>query len=242
MFGLYHSYLETIMDDAWYKSLRAKPYVFSRFSDGEQKAVNAIYELQSLTINERIYDASIEVFRKIPKHKDRIIAQKDGISNVIDELEELIRTGLNEDLLFKVSTQRDKWYVAWIFHRQEINDMFANAEKSGILSAAERHAHPDFLTNIGEQFANKSFGKKQKLVLSQCWNCKHYKNDKCAAFPTGIPKEILANRFLHQKEHPGDHGVRYDPIDNESIHFTETKPGAKKQVEKQEEKEGAPDR
>ena len=214
----YQSYLEKILDDDWYKKVRAEPLVFSRFTKEEQTAMNAIYELQSLTVAGRISDTSIDVFHKIQAPRKRIVSQKEGISNLINELEDLIRTGLSEEVLFAAATQRDKGYIAWIFHRQEISEMFSEAERHGILSSAVRHAHPDFLVNIGEQFANKSFVKQQKHVLSQCWNCRHYDDGKCAGFPTRIPEEIVSNRFLHTEEYSGDRGIRYDPIDAD-LHF-----------------------
>jgi hypothetical protein len=224
----YQSYLKEILDDDWYKRARADPNVFLRFAKDEQTAINAIYELLSLTVAGRIYDASIEVFHKIAAPRKRIISQRDGVSNLIDELENYIRTGLREEVLLSVATRRDKWYIAWIFHRREIEEIFSEAERQGILSSAERHAHPDFLVNIGEQFAQTSFNKKQKRVLSQCWNCKHYDNGTCAAFPGGIPEDMLSNHFLHTKEYSGDRGIRYDPIDTTSINFREKEATEKK--------------
>lgn len=35
----------------------------------------------------------------------------------------------------------------------------------------------------------------------------------CAAFPDGIPPEIITRRLLHHKPHPGDHGVRFEAAD-----------------------------
>ncbi|MGA7076757.1 MAG: hypothetical protein WBZ42_09495 [Halobacteriota archaeon] len=224
----YQSYLEKILDDDWYKKVRAEPHVFSSFTKDEQTAMNAIYELLSLTVAGRISDTSIEVFHKILAPRDRIISQKEGVSNLIDELENLIRSGLSEEVLVAVATRRDKWYIAWIFHQREIEEIFSEAERQGILSSAGRRAHPDFLVNIGEQFAHKSFIKNQKRVLSQCWNCKHYDNGTCAAFPGGITEEILSNRFLHTKEYSGDRGIRYDPIDTTSVNFAEKKAAEKR--------------
>jgi hypothetical protein len=33
----------------------------------------------------------------------------------------------------------------------------------------------------------------------------------CAAFPAGIPDEILRQGFDHRNEYPGDNGVRFTP-------------------------------
>ena len=42
---------------------------------------------------------------------------------------------------------------------------------------------------------------------SQCVWCKHARQGKCAAFPDGVPDEILPTHHDHRKEYPGDHGV-----------------------------------
>lgn len=52
--------------------------------------------------------------------------------------------------------------------------------------------------------------------------CKHYRGvvqpdeteqserDVCAAFPGGIPGEILLGENLHVTPYPGDHGIQYE--------------------------------
>lgn len=47
-----------------------------------------------------------------------------------------------------------------------------------------------------------------------CYICKHYsKDNKCSAFPKGIPAKILLNEADHRKPYPGDNGTRYEPLD-----------------------------
>jgi hypothetical protein len=63
------------------------------------------------------------------------------------------------------------------------------------------------------------------VTLSQCSGCKHSMKagrratgelyGRCAAFPDGIPEEILWNEVRHTKPYPGDHGIRYEPIEEE---------------------------
>lgn len=56
---------------------------------------------------------------------------------------------------------------------------------------------------------------------SQCSTCTHLRSPFsradgdysggpfCAAFPDGIPSEVLTNRVDHRQPIPGDHGVRW---------------------------------
>ena len=48
-----------------------------------------------------------------------------------------------------------------------------------------------------------------------CHMCRHLSpagGMRCAAFPDGIPWEIQAGEWDHRRPHPGDHGIRYDPL------------------------------
>ncbi len=54
----------------------------------------------------------------------------------------------------------------------------------------------------------------------QCHLCVHFhleratrEHQTCAAFATQIPAEILENRHDHHRPYPGDHGIRFEPID-----------------------------
>jgi hypothetical protein len=64
----------------------------------------------------------------------------------------------------------------------------------------------------------------------RCGTCKHFGGLKtvpsqidpgfedvailvCDAFPDGIPDDIADGRFDHIFPHPGDHGIRFEPID-----------------------------
>ena len=52
-----------------------------------------------------------------------------------------------------------------------------------------------------------------KMTSDQCVLCKHYRmTGTCAAFPRGIPDEILTGAFDHTQPYPGDHGVRFEPL------------------------------
>ena len=48
----------------------------------------------------------------------------------------------------------------------------------------------------------------------QCIQCVHYRLDlKCDAFPDGIPEPIILGEHDHHEPYPGDHGIRWEPID-----------------------------
>jgi len=52
-----------------------------------------------------------------------------------------------------------------------------------------------------------------------CLQCKHYDRTddretiSCRAFPEGIPDLILYTGVIHTKPYPGDHGIRFEPIE-----------------------------
>lgn len=55
--------------------------------------------------------------------------------------------------------------------------------------------------------------KSGEINTNQCQErkCKHYLgNDKCLAFPEGIPDEIAYGDNPHTAPYPGDHGIRYE--------------------------------
>lgn len=55
-----------------------------------------------------------------------------------------------------------------------------------------------------------------------CGECAHLAEEpvdfesmrpKCAAFPGGIPDEILFGGFDHREAHPDDNGIRFAPLE-----------------------------
>ncbi|NLF40955.1 hypothetical protein GX586_16045 [bacterium] len=56
---------------------------------------------------------------------------------------------------------------------------------------------------------------------SWCDRCKHLQRDLglyCAAFPpvkgsTGIPREFLFRGIKHDRPYAGDHGIRFEPVE-----------------------------
>jgi len=51
-------------------------------------------------------------------------------------------------------------------------------------------------------------------VLSQCQRCKHYQGaSECAAYPDGIPAQIVQNTHDHREAYPGDNGIQFEPIE-----------------------------
>ena len=60
------------------------------------------------------------------------------------------------------------------------------------------------------------------LPIIQCAHCKHFRSEDrsgnfCTAFPDGdgIPLAIITGEADHTKPYPGDHGIRFEPIEDE---------------------------
>ena len=54
-----------------------------------------------------------------------------------------------------------------------------------------------------------------------CQHCRWYDHahpglGRCKAFPNHIPVAILTNEFDHTEPFPGDHGIRFEPIDEKA--------------------------
>ena len=52
------------------------------------------------------------------------------------------------------------------------------------------------------------------MLPMQCAMCKNYKSDnKCKAFPKGIPVIVITGQFDHAKPYKGDNGIQFEPIE-----------------------------
>lgn len=53
--------------------------------------------------------------------------------------------------------------------------------------------------------------KEIKVQQCQIRQCRWFQgNNKCQAFPDGIPNEIAYGDHKHIVPYPGDHGIRYE--------------------------------
>ena len=66
----------------------------------------------------------------------------------------------------------------------------------------------------GAGWADGPEGLAQLGMKSLCLSCIHREPHAwtCAAFPDGIPNEIIGGRVPHTSPYPGDHGIRYEPL------------------------------
>ena len=54
------------------------------------------------------------------------------------------------------------------------------------------------------------------LNIPMCFECKNKLTDyTCKAFPDGIPDKILFGKVDHTKPYNGDHGIQFEPVDDE---------------------------
>jgi len=51
------------------------------------------------------------------------------------------------------------------------------------------------------------------MIGTECTSCRYYvSNNKCVAFPNGIPFAINSGRVSHRQPYKGDNGIRFEPI------------------------------
>ena len=56
----------------------------------------------------------------------------------------------------------------------------------------------------------------------QCVMCRHFRAGLvCDAVPEGIPEEIITGEHDHREPYPGDHGVRFEPVDEEAARIVD---------------------
>ena len=54
------------------------------------------------------------------------------------------------------------------------------------------------------------------IIEVPCFWCIHLKEyPNCDAFPNGIPQEIRDGTDLHTQPYDGDHGIQFEPVEDE---------------------------
>jgi hypothetical protein len=60
---------------------------------------------------------------------------------------------------------------------------------------------------------DKFIWKADDLVVAACVTCKHKRDGAtCAAFPRGIPRQILSGDNPHTEPVDGDHGIQFEKV------------------------------
>ena len=60
------------------------------------------------------------------------------------------------------------------------------------------------------------------VEVSQCLFCSHWRQGSCAAFPGGVPFDILANRIDHRDPVQDDRGIRFEPRSSDAARHQAT--------------------
>ena len=64
----------------------------------------------------------------------------------------------------------------------------------------------DHFRKLQEDYVRDVFGE------FQCDSCTHYRSgNECAAYPGGIPLDIVSGQHDHREPYPGDGGIGYEP-------------------------------
>ncbi len=62
---------------------------------------------------------------------------------------------------------------------------------------------------------------------ANCSMCAHYQGEqRCQAFPDGIPNPLWTGEHLHREPYSGDGGIRYQPKRIESFDLEDISPDA----------------
>ncbi len=108
----------------------------------------------------------------------------------------------------------EKLYAAGPSWWEDRGPIFVQTAACGLKGADEEYPPYYRWVNVSEPGGViRSFEiRNQRGRIFLCMNCIHLRDHaKCAAFPDGIPEEILKQGLDHTKSHSGDRGIKYEP-------------------------------